>query len=97
MANRPYSNWSKQERGEPGKVSLQLSVDEGAEEYAVRSTATVAEVILKLLEGSEAKYFDTEQGVLTANNISLRSASGADVILQEADCPRRKTVRSRKR
>lgn len=32
MDNRPYFNWSKQERGEPGEVSLQLSFDEEAEE-----------------------------------------------------------------
>lgn len=79
-----HSNWSEQGRGEPGKVSLQLILDDGAEEYAVRPTATAAKVILKLLESSEAKYFDTERGVLIANGISLGSASGADVTLQES-------------
>jgi hypothetical protein len=29
-----YANWNEQGRGEPGKFSLQLILDDGAEEYA---------------------------------------------------------------
>src|SRR5215216_1827691 len=34
-----HANWNEEERGEPGKFSLQLILDDGAEEYAIRPPA----------------------------------------------------------
>ncbi len=31
-----HANWNEEERGEPGKFSLQLILDDGAEERAIR-------------------------------------------------------------
>ena len=64
-----HSNWNEEERGEPGKFSLQLILDNGAEEYVLRPTAQDSKVIIKLLESSETQYFDMERRVLIANDI----------------------------
>ena len=66
-----HPNWNEEDRGEPGKFSLQLILDNGAEEYVLRPTAEDTKVITKLLESSKAQYFDMERGTLIANNISL--------------------------
>lgn len=34
-----HANWNEEERGEPGKFSFQLVLDDGAEEYAIRPPA----------------------------------------------------------
>lgn len=66
-----HPNWNEEDRGEPGKFSLQLILDNGAEEYVLRPTAEDTKVITKLLEHSETQYFDMERGTLIANDISL--------------------------
>lgn len=66
-----HSNWNEEERGEPGKFSLQLILDNGAEEYVLRPTAQDSKVIVKLLESTETQYFDMERRVLIANDIQL--------------------------
>jgi len=66
-----HSNWNEEERGEPGKFSIQLILDDGAEEYVLRPTAQDTKVIVKLLESSSSQYFDLERRALIANDISL--------------------------
>ena len=66
-----HSNWNEEERGEPGKFSFQLILDNGAEEYVLRPTAQDSKVIVKLLESTETQYFDMERRVLIANDIQL--------------------------
>ncbi len=66
-----HSNWNEEERGEPGKFSIQLILDDGAEEYVLRPTAQDTKVIVKLLESSKSQYFDLERRALIANDISL--------------------------
>ena len=66
-----HSNWNEEERGEPGKFSIQLILDDGAEEYVLRPTAQDTKVIVKLLESSGSQYFDLERRALIANDISL--------------------------
>ena len=68
-----HSNWNEEERGEPGKFSFDLILDNGAEEYVLRPTAEDSKVIIKLLEGSETQYVDMERRVLIANDIQLGS------------------------
>ncbi|HZY57305.1 MAG TPA: hypothetical protein VFE09_05845 [Rubrobacteraceae bacterium] len=67
-----HSNWNEEEPGEPGKFSVQLILDDGAEEYVLRPTAQDTKVIVKLLESSKSQYFDLERRALIANDISLR-------------------------
>ena len=66
-----HSNWNEEERGEPGKFSIQLILDDGAEEYVLRPTAQDTKVIVKLMESSNSQYFDLERRALIANDISL--------------------------
>ena len=66
-----HANWSEQERGEPGKFSFQLILDNGAEEYAIRPPAEDSDVLLDLFKKSETVYFDMGRQVLIFGNISL--------------------------
>ena len=66
-----HANWSEQERGEPGKFSFQLILDNGAEEYAIRPPAEDSDVLIDLFKKSDAIYFDMDRQVLIFGNISL--------------------------
>ena len=66
-----HANWNEEERGEPGKFSFQLILDEGDEEYAIRPPAEDADALMDLLSMSENIYFDLERKVLIFGNISL--------------------------
>ena len=66
-----HANWSEQERGEPGKFSFQLILDNGAEEYAIRPPAEDSDVLIDLFKKSDAIYFDMGRQVLIFGNISL--------------------------
>jgi hypothetical protein len=66
-----HANWSEQERGEPGKFSFQLILDNGAEEYAIRPPAEDSDVLMDLFKKSETIYFDMGRQVLIFGNISL--------------------------
>jgi hypothetical protein len=64
-----HANWNEEERGEPGKFSLQLILDDGAEEYAIRSPAADTKVILKMLDSAETVSFDLANKVLIPSKI----------------------------
>jgi hypothetical protein len=66
-----HANWSEQERGEPGKFSFQLILDNGAEEYAIRPPAEDSDVLMDLFKRSDNIYFDMGRQVLIFGNISL--------------------------
>ena len=66
-----HANWSEQDRGEPGKFSFQLILDNGAEEYAIRPQAEDADVLMELFGRTDVLYFDMERKVLIFSNISL--------------------------
>ena len=68
-----HANWSEEERGAPGKFSLQLILDDGAEEYAIRPPADDADALMDLFKMSETVYFDLERKVLIFGTISLGS------------------------
>ena len=65
------ASWMETERGEHGLFTIQLILDDGAEEYVLRPTAEDAKVMLKLFERSEAVYFDLDRKVLIPGDISL--------------------------
>ncbi len=71
QVTQAHSNWSEQERGEEGKFSYQLILDNGAEEYVIRPVTEDAKVIRKLLSKSGYVSFDTERGVLIARDLPL--------------------------
>ncbi len=58
-----HANWNEEERGEPGKFSFQLVLDDGAEEYAIRPPAEDATCLMELFGKTGVIYFDTERKV----------------------------------
>jgi hypothetical protein len=66
-----HANWNEEERGEPGKFSFQLILDNGAEEYAIRPPAEDADALMDLFSMTETIYFDLERKVLIFGNVSL--------------------------
>ena len=66
-----HANWSTQERGEPGKFSYQLILDDGAEEFVIRVPADDAKVLRDLFHDAEDTiYFDMEREVLIFGGIT---------------------------
>lgn len=65
------ASWTQQGRGEPGAFTIQLILDNGAEEYVLQPDAQDAEIQLKLLRTSRSVYFDLERKVLIPSNIAL--------------------------
>ena len=66
-----HANWNEEGRGEPGKFSFQLILDNGAEEYAIRPPAEDADVLMELFGRTDVLYFDMERKVLIFSNLSL--------------------------
>ena len=65
-----HGNWSAQERGESGKFSYQLILDEGAAEYVLRVTAEDAKVLRDWFHDADTVYFDLEREVLIFGELS---------------------------
>jgi hypothetical protein len=63
------ASWTETERGEEGKFTLQLILDNGVEEYILEPTEDDIDVILKLLERSKHTMFDLERKVLMFSNL----------------------------
>ena len=56
--------WTERERGTPGAFTIQLILDNGADEYVIRPTAEDAQVLTQLLAAGSRAYFDLERKVL---------------------------------
>ena len=65
-----HANWSTQERGEPGKFSYQLILDDGAQEELIMPTADDAKVLRDLFHDADTVYWDTEREVLIFGEIT---------------------------
>lgn len=65
------ASWTETERGAPGAFTLQLILDNGADEYVLRPTAEDAGVLLQLLRRSNKAVFDLERKVLIFGNLSV--------------------------
>ena len=66
-------SWSEHDRGKPGAFTIQLILDNGAEEYVLRPTAEDARVQIELFEHAETVYFDLDRKVLIFGKLPLRS------------------------
>lgn len=64
-------SWTEHERGEHGSFTVQLILDNGAEEYVLQPTAEDADVLIELFKLTDKIYFDMERQVLIFGNISL--------------------------
>jgi hypothetical protein len=65
------ASWTEEQRGAPGAFTVQLILDNGADEYVLRPSADDADVILELLKRSDTAFFDLERKVLIFGNISV--------------------------
>jgi hypothetical protein len=65
------ASWTERGRGDRGAFTLQLILDNGADEYVIRPTADDAAVLLRLLERSDSAVFDLERKVLMFTNLSV--------------------------
>ena len=63
------ASWIEHERGEPGSFTVQLILDDGAEEYVLLPTAEDTKVMLKLFESTDTVYFDLGNKVLIPSDI----------------------------
>ena len=66
------ASWTEQERGADGAFTIQLILDNGADEYVLRPTADDADVLLHLLEAADHASFDLDRKVLIFGNISVK-------------------------
>jgi hypothetical protein len=62
-------SWSEHDRGEPGAFTIQLILDNGAEEYILRPTAEDARVQVELFKQANIVYFDLDRKVLIFGNL----------------------------
>ena len=63
------ASWTEHERGEPGSFTVQLILDDGAEEYVLLPTAEDTKVMLKLFESTDTVYFDLGNKVIITSDI----------------------------
>ena len=66
-------SWSEHERGESGAFTIQLILDNGAEEYILRPTAEDTRVQIELFKQSKTVYFDLDRKVLIFGTLPLGS------------------------
>ncbi len=64
-------SWTEHGRGEHGSFTVQLILDNGAEEYVLQPTAQDTKVQIELLKQAGSVYFDLDRKVLIPNNIPL--------------------------
>ncbi len=63
------ASWTENERGEPGAFTIQLILDNGAEEYVLQPTAQDAKVMLKMFQNTGTVYFDLGNKVLIPSHL----------------------------
>ncbi len=64
-----HGNYNEVERGQPGEFSLQLILDDGADEYVLRPPAEDVRTLMMLIDDAESLYFNTEEGVLIIRDL----------------------------
>ena len=65
------ASWTEGQRGAPGAFTIQLILDNGADEYVLRPTADDVDVLMELLQRSDHATFDLERKVLIFGNLSV--------------------------
>ena len=63
------ASWVEQERGKPGKWTLQLILDSGVAEYILDLDAEDMDVMLKTFAKSDHTTFDSDRKVLMFSNL----------------------------
>jgi lipoprotein NlpI len=76
------ASWTEGERGAPGYFTVQLILDNGAEEYVLRPTVEDAEEIFRLRDRSGRVYFDLQRKVLMFGNLPVDAPGLAGLALR---------------
>jgi hypothetical protein len=66
------ASWTEKERGQPGRFTLQLILDNGVEEYILAVAADDMEPLIKLFGRSDHATFDMERKVLMFPNLNVK-------------------------
>jgi hypothetical protein len=66
------ASWTEQGRGEEGKFTVQLILDNGVEEYILQPDADDLEPMLRLFRLSDHTTFDIERKVLMFSNLKTK-------------------------
>lgn len=66
------ASWTEEERGGSGSFTLQLILDNGADEYMLRPAAADAELLVELFGRSTNAMFDIERKVLMFGNLAVK-------------------------
>jgi hypothetical protein len=66
------ASWTETDRGEEGKFTLQLILDNGVEEYILQPDGDDLDVIIKLFKASPHTTFDLDRKVLMFANLSVK-------------------------
>ena len=69
------ASWTEQARGEPGRFTLQLILDNGVEEYILDTAAGDVDALLQLFGRSAYATFDTERKVLMFSNLTVKETA----------------------
>ncbi len=65
-----HAAWTEVDRGAPGAFTLQLILDNGADEYILRPTAADIDVLQALWRRSESVTFDLGRKVLMFSSVA---------------------------
>ncbi len=65
------ASYTEHERGEEGYFTLQLILDDGADEYVLQPTNEDLKVMLEIFERAQTVYFDLGNKALVPGNIVL--------------------------
>jgi hypothetical protein len=63
------ASWTEEERGRSGSFTVQLILDDGAEEYVLQPNVKDMKVIQDLLNSAGSVFFDLERKVLIPNDL----------------------------
>jgi hypothetical protein len=63
------ASWTEEERGGSGSFTVQLILDDGAEEYVLQPNVKDMKVIQDLLNTAGSVFFDLERKVLIPNDL----------------------------
>jgi hypothetical protein len=66
------ASWVETERGEEGRFTLQLILDNGVEEYILEPDSDDIGPMLKLFKISDHTTFDLERKVLMFSNLKIK-------------------------
>ncbi len=69
------ASWAEKNPGEPGIVTLQLVLDNGADEYILTPESDDVDLLLKLFARSHHAMFDLERKVLMFGNLTVNQSS----------------------